>query len=98
MFEPFNSTLIGLTEITLALLVFHRAMPAVRIYGPLWALKYWFLGFALGMFGFGRLFGPVVENNFSMIFSMGHYCLIGYGISRLAKIIAVSDTRWGDHL
>ena len=92
--EPFNSQLIGGIEIALALLVFHRALPAVLVFGRLQVLKFWLLGFALGSFGIGRAFGPPYLAADAWIFTVGHYCLIAYVVMRLRQLMLASDSTW----
>lgn len=100
MFEPLNSLAIGLAELALAFAVFHRAMPAAQEYGRARALKFWLLGFALGLFGMGRLFFPPASaaSAAALVYSFGHYCLIAYAACRLRHIARHSGARWGNHL
>ena len=98
MIEPLNSRMIGVLEIALALLIFHRVLPImVELENRLKIVKFWALGFALGSFGLGRLFGAVYLQGDAWLFATGHWCLITYAALRLYEITRNSQARWWRH-
>lgn len=87
--------MLALVEITVAMVLFHRALPSVLQGGRLKAFQIWALAMALGMFGVDRFAAYINGTHTSPLAMLGHCWLAAYGVLRFAHIARRGLTAWG---
>lgn len=87
--------ILSLIEISLAMMMFHRAVPTELLKGRAKAFKTWFLALALGMFGVDRLTAFIAVQPTPFITMLAHCWLATYGILRFGHIARFGLSKWG---
>lgn len=88
------ASVIGAVQLTLAIFIFHRAAPTVLGGRRRKVFKIWLLGFALGCFGVGNMFGIRGETIDSFALVTGHAALAAYGAYFLYEKTKGCTCRW----
>lgn len=87
----------GLVEITVAILLWHHAAPALRRIGTWRAWKTWLLGLALALFGVGQIDAWLSGTQIPLLRQLGDGVLIFYGAWRFVHIMRhVPPPHWSD--
>lgn len=86
-------------ELLLAVLLWHRAMPAMLAEAQWRAVKIWGLGMALAVYGIGQLEAGLGYSTIPGIRSFADVCLIAYAAARLLHILRhAPPPHWSDAL
>lgn len=87
----------GLVEITVAILLWHHAAPALRRIGTWRAWKTWLLGLALALLGAGQIDAWLSGAEIPLLRQLGDAVLILYGAWRFFHIMRhVPPPHWSE--
>lgn len=87
----------GLVEITIAILLWHHAAPALRRIGTWRAWMTWLLGLALALFGTGQIDAWLSGDPIPLLRQLGDVALIIYAAWRFLHIMRhVPPPHWSD--
>lgn len=79
--------LLGVAELLLAVLIWHRAMPALYRESQWRATKLWALGMAIGLLGVGQLEAALGFSAIPLLRCVGDLFLIAYAAARYRGIM-----------
>ena len=89
--------LTGIVEITIAVMLWHHAAPALRRIGTWRAWMTWLLGFALALLGIGQINAWLVNAHIPFLRQSGDFALIIYAAWRFIHIMRhVPPPHWSD--